>query len=110
MTAEINPIDPVKEEPPSPTVVRHLVLAVMTSSVVVAYLTRSALAPASSMIQAELRLSNTAMGQVLGVWALGYVCFQLPGGWLGGWFGWPGRVGARLRPYGCNSSGTPRGL
>ena len=59
----------------------------MTSSVVLAYLTRSALAPAGSLIQAELHLSNTAMGQVLGIWALGYVCFQLPGGWLGEWLG-----------------------
>ena len=79
--------DPVNEGPRPPTAVRHLVLAAMTSSVVVAYLARSALAPASSLIQAELHLSNTSMGQVLGVWALGYVCFQLPGGWLGEWFG-----------------------
>jgi len=59
----------------------------MTSSVLVAYLMRSALAPAGSLIQSELNLSNTALGQVLGIWALGYVFLQLPGGWLGDWFG-----------------------
>jgi predicted MFS family arabinose efflux permease len=75
--------DPARGVRGKPTNVRYLVLAGMTASVVVAYLTRSALAPAGSLIQAELHLSNTAMGQVLGVWALGYVCFQLPGGWVG---------------------------
>ena len=75
--------DPARGVRGKPTNVRYLVLAGMTASVVIAYLTRSALAPAGSLIQVELQLSNTAMGQVLGVWALGYVCFQLPGGWVG---------------------------
>jgi MFS family permease len=87
MQSSVSEYDPANQGPRSPTAVRHLILAGLTSSVVVAYLTRSALAPAGSLIQAELHLSNTAMGQVLGVWALGYVCFQLPGGWLGEWFG-----------------------
>jgi len=66
-----------------PTGVRWLVLAGMTGSVVVAYLTRAALAPAGSLIKSELDLSDTELGAVLGVWAAGYVGFQLPGGWLG---------------------------
>lgn len=70
-----------------PTKVRHLVLAGMTGSVVIAYLSRTALAPAGSVIQNELRLSNLEMGTVHGIWAFGYIAFQLPGGWLGDRFG-----------------------
>ena len=70
-----------------PTTVRHLVLAGMTGSVVIAYLSRTALAPAGSVIQNELRLSNLEMGTVHGIWAFGYIAFQLPGGWLGDRFG-----------------------
>jgi MFS family permease len=65
------------------TGVRWVVLAGMTGSVVVAYLTRAALAPAGSLIKKELHLSNTGLGEILGVWAAGYIGFQLPGGWLG---------------------------
>jgi MFS family permease len=70
-----------------PTTVRHLVLAGMTGSVVIAYLSRTALAPAGSVIQNELHLSNLEMGTVHGIWAFGYIAFQLPGGWLGDRFG-----------------------
>jgi MFS family permease len=66
-----------------PTGVRWVVLAGMTASVVVAYLTRAALAPAGSLIKGELHLSDTRLGEILGVWAVGYIGFQLPGGWLG---------------------------
>ena len=75
------------EFPNQASSVRHLVLVGMTSSVVVAYLTRTVLAPASSVIQRELSLTNLEMGAVHGVWAFGYVGFQLPGGWLGDRFG-----------------------
>src|SRR5437764_3853226 len=67
--------------------VRHLVLAGMTVSVLVAYLPRTALGPANSSIQRELSLSDIAVGEILGVWALGYLLLQLPGGWLGDRFG-----------------------
>src|SRR5205807_2164719 len=43
--------------------------------------------PANSSIQRELSLSDIAMGEILGVWALGYLLLQLPGGWLGDRFG-----------------------
>jgi MFS family permease len=67
--------------------VRHLVLAGMTAAVLAAYLPRTALGPAASSIQRELELPDLAMGQILGVWAIGYVWLQLPGGWLGDRFG-----------------------
>ncbi len=70
-----------------PSGVRHVVLAGMTASVVLAYLSRTVLAPAGSVIQSELHLSNLEMGAVHGIWAFGYVGFQLPGGWLGDRFG-----------------------
>jgi MFS family permease len=59
----------------------------MTASVAVAYLARTVLAPAGSVIQHELHLTNLEMGAVHGIWAVGYVVFQLPGGWLGNRFG-----------------------
>lgn len=80
----------VRQETPDrgpATSVRHLILAGMTASVVAAYLARTVLAPAGSVIQDELRLSNLEMGAVHGVWAFGYVGFQLPGAWLGNRFG-----------------------
>src|SRR5262245_65289579 len=52
------------------TGVRHLVLAGMTAAVLVAYLPRTAFGPAASLIKDELRLSDLAMGDILGVWAL----------------------------------------
>jgi MFS family permease len=67
--------------------VRHLVLAGMTASVLVAYLPRTALGPAASSIKHELGFSDVAMGEILGVWAVGYLLLQLPGGWLGDLFG-----------------------
>ena len=76
----------VRQESPASvpaTSTRHVVLAGMTASVVVAYLSRTVLAPAGSVIQDELRLSNLEMGAVHGIWAFGYVGFQLPGAWLG---------------------------
>src|SRR4051812_21968223 len=69
--------------PVSATSTRHLILAGMTASVVVAYLARTVLAPAGSVIQEEMRLSNLEMGAVHGIWAFGYIGFQLPGAWLG---------------------------
>src|SRR5262249_44505458 len=65
------------------TSTRHLVLGGMTASVVGAYLARTVPAPAGSVIQDELRLSNLEMGAIHGIWAFGYVGFQLPGAWLG---------------------------
>jgi MFS family permease len=55
----------------------------MTAAVLIAYLPRTALGPAASSIKAELGFSDREMGEILGVWALGYLCLQLPGGWLG---------------------------
>ncbi len=78
---------PPWRSPPGATGVRHLVLAGMTASVLVAYLPRTALGPAASSIKRELGLSDLAMGEVLGVWAMGYLLLQLPGGWLGDRFG-----------------------
>ncbi|MFO0891797.1 MAG: MFS transporter [Isosphaeraceae bacterium] len=81
----VAPSEPAAETRPSG--VRHLVLAGMVGSVVVAYLSRTVLAPAGSVIQRELALTNVEMGTVHGIWAFGYVWFQLPGGWLGDRFG-----------------------
>ena len=62
---------------------RWVVLAGMTGSVVVAYLTRAAPGARWLVDQERAALSNTGLGEILGVWAAGYIGFQLPGGWLG---------------------------
>jgi MFS family permease len=79
--------DPTGPSPMPASWVRHLVLAGMTAAVLAAYLPRTALGPAASSIKRELELPDLAMGQILGVWALGYVWLQLPGGWLGDRYG-----------------------
>jgi MFS family permease len=76
-----------RQDGETPSAIRWLVLAGMVLSVVVAYMARAGLAPAGKLIQDELGLSNTALGAIHGVWAIGYVGFQLPGGWLGDRFG-----------------------
>ena len=52
-----------------------------------AYLTRHAIAPAATTIQAETGLSNEQMGYVLSVMSIGYFVFQIPTAWLGTRFG-----------------------
>lgn len=52
-----------------------------------AYLTRQALAPAATTIQAETGISSEQMGYVLSVMSIGYFAGQIPGGWLGTRFG-----------------------
>lgn len=72
-----------------PTFVRYGVLGMLALAAMSAYLTRQCLAAANTTIQRELELDNAAMGRVFGAFALGYMLFQVPGGWLGD------RVGTR---------------
>jgi len=62
-------------------------MALVALASATAYLTRQALAPAATTIQAETGLSSEQMGYVLSVMSIGYFVGQIPGGWLGTRFG-----------------------
>jgi sugar phosphate permease len=59
-------------------------LALAASS---AYLTRHCLAVANTTMQEELHFNNEQFGYLYGAFSLGYLLFQIPGGWLGQKFG-----------------------
>ena len=65
------------------TVVRWVVMGLVAFAAASAYLTRHCLAAANTTIQAELELDDKQMGWILSSFNLGYLFFQVPGGWLG---------------------------
>ena len=69
--------------PPRATRVRYLVAALIASGAVSLYLTRHCLAVTNKEIRQELGIGSTEMGAVMGLFSLGYLLFQVPGGWLG---------------------------
>lgn len=64
-------------------VARWAVLLLLAAAAACAYLTRHALAVANTTIQAELGINNEQFGYLYGAFSLGYMLFQIPGGWLG---------------------------
>ena len=62
-----------------------MVLVALASAT--AYLTRHAIAPATTTIQTEVGITNEEMGVILAVMSVGYFIFQIPTGWLGTRFG-----------------------
>lgn len=76
-------------EPPSEnaTRVRWIVLAIVAFAAASAYLTRYCISAANTTIQAELKIDDAQMGWVMSAFSLGYLFFQVPGGWLGNRFG-----------------------
>ena len=67
--------------------VRNKVLALMFTLMVVTYLDRVCIAATTSVMSEELGLSMSQMGRVLSAFVLGYVLFEIPGGWLADRFG-----------------------
>ena len=68
-------------------IARYWVLLLLASAGASAYLTRHCLAVANTTIQAELGINNEQFGYLYGAFSLGYLLFQVPGGWLGQRFG-----------------------
>src|ERR1700730_8218837 len=66
-----------------PTHVRYFVLAALCAAAMIAYIHRSCISVPAKTIQADLNLTKAEMGQIMGVFFLGYTLFQIPGGWLG---------------------------
>jgi sugar phosphate permease len=61
---------------------RYLVLCWLCTAATLAYVHRSAPAPAASAIQADLKLNPDQIGWMLAIFYWGYAVFQIPGGWL----------------------------
>src|SRR4051794_29457536 len=72
---------------PRPTAVRYAVLAWLCLFAVLAYVQRGCLAVPAELVQQDLHLSKEELAQALAGFFLGYLVFQLPGGWLGGRWG-----------------------
>ena len=71
----------------SPTSVRWFVLGIVAFAAASAYLTRYCISAANTTIQKDLGFSDAQMGELMGVFAFGYLLCQVPGGWLGNRFG-----------------------
>lgn len=67
--------------------VRHRVLALLFSLTFITYLDRVCISVTAEAMSQELGLSKTQMGQVFSIFVLGYVLFEIPGGWLADRFG-----------------------
>lgn len=76
-----------RRKPRRPSAVRFSVLASLASMTFILYLDRVCIAQAAGPIQAELHLSNRAMGFVFGAFTLSYGLFELPTGRLADRFG-----------------------
>jgi MFS family permease len=66
---------------------RYKVLALMFALTVITYLDRVCIAATRGAMAAELGLDKVQMGQVFSAFILGYVLFEIPGGWLADRFG-----------------------
>ena len=69
--------------PARPSRVRHGVLGLLALAAASAYLTRHCIAVANTTIQIELQFTTEQMGWILSAFMVGYLAFQVPGGWLG---------------------------
>ncbi|MDE2666156.1 MAG: MFS transporter [Acidobacteriota bacterium] len=69
--------------PARPSGVRHGVLGLLALAAASAYLTRHCIAVANTTIQRELHFTTEQMGWILSAFMVGYLAFQVPGGWLG---------------------------
>ena len=69
--------------PARPSGIRHGVLGLLALAAASAYLTRHCIAVANTTIQNELQFTTEQMGWILSAFMVGYLAFQVPGGWLG---------------------------
>jgi len=69
------------------TSVRWAVLGLVSFAAASAYLTRYCISAANTTIQSELGFDDTQMGGLMSAFMIGYLLFQIPGGWLGNHLG-----------------------
>ncbi len=66
---------------------RYIVLGLLALAASSAYLTRHCLGVMNTTMQEELEINNQQFGYLYSAFSLGYLLFQVPGGWLGQKFG-----------------------
>jgi len=66
---------------------RYKVLSLMFALTLITYLDRVCIGTTATAMSRELGLSKTQMGEVFSIFVLGYVLFEIPGGWLADRFG-----------------------
>jgi MFS family permease len=67
--------------------VRHKVLALMFALTLITYLDRVCISATAAVMSREIGLTKLEMGEVFSAFILGYVFFEIPGGWLADRFG-----------------------
>jgi ACS family glucarate transporter-like MFS transporter len=68
---------------PTPTRVRYGVLGFACSLALITYLDRICIARVGRELRADLGISMEQMGWVFNAFTLGYLLFEVPGGWMG---------------------------
>src|SRR5215471_19800125 len=68
---------------PAPTRVRFTVLAFICTLSVLTYLDRICISRVQEDIQRDLLISDFQMGLVFSAFIVGYLLFEVPGGWMG---------------------------
>lgn len=72
---------------PTPSRVRHQVVAMTLLLIALAYLDRVCISTAAPTIAADLGLSHAQMGVVFSAFTLSYALFEVPSGWMADRFG-----------------------
>src|SRR5919197_4384622 len=80
-------MNPTSVLTPRPTRVRFIVLTFICTLSLLTYLDRICIARVRKDIQEELLLSDFQMGLVFSAFTLGYLLFEVPGGWMGDHWG-----------------------
>lgn len=75
-----------------PTKVRYIVLIMVAAASASAYITRYCISAMNTTMQVDLGLKDGDMGWIMSVYGIGYLIFQVPGGWLGNRFGTRGAL------------------
>jgi MFS family permease len=88
----------------SPLPVRYLVLAWLCLAAAIAYGQRFLLGLCTTLVQADLDLSDEAMGWALSAFFITYAAWQIPGGWLAG--RWGSRAALPASVVFCSLSAT----
>ena len=66
-----------------PSGARYLIAFLIATGAISLYLTRHVLSVTQTEIQHDLGVGSAELGAVMSIFSLGYLLFQVPGGWFG---------------------------
>ena len=66
-----------------PSAARYMVALLIATGAISLYLTRHVLSVTQTEIQHDLGVGSAELGAVMSIFSLGYLLFQVPGGWFG---------------------------